>query len=295
MWVLTVMRSFPFHRPPRRTTMTIQPGWRMMQHPPPRKKTGRRTTRGAQFLFSLFPGVTPARQTLHAGIWKTPCLPISITIVGEVASAPLLSWAQDKRKWQSAISWIKANQINKSRNRHAATTCVHTWRALEARILHYQGCRVNRQTMFYPVAADTIPVQTGPDRHGQQWWSSVLPSCRSKQEVQPCWGAQGVLIMLHPRSWSRVYTRSGKDNRGSIEKAAGGRLASGVSGVCKRIRAIYPRPRVLVGSWRDKGLCSSGGDWTGHPCLILRATSLSLQGDPANIGKGHKNKRRMGV
>jgi hypothetical protein len=22
-----------------------------------------------------------------------------------------------------------------------------------------------------------------------------------------------------------------------------------------------------------------------HPCLILRATSLSLQGDPANIGK----------
>ena len=25
------------------------------------------------------------------GIWKTPCLPISITIVGEIASAPLLS------------------------------------------------------------------------------------------------------------------------------------------------------------------------------------------------------------
>jgi hypothetical protein len=24
----------------------------------------------------------------------------------------------------------------------------------------------------------------------------------------------------------------------------------------------------------------------GHPCLILRATSLSLQGEPANIGKG---------
>jgi hypothetical protein len=24
----------------------------------------------------------------------------------------------------------------------------------------------------------------------------------------------------------------------------------------------------------------------GHPCLTLRATSLSLQGDPANIGKG---------
>jgi hypothetical protein len=23
-----------------------------------------------------------------------------------------------------------------------------------------------------------------------------------------------------------------------------------------------------------------------HPCLILRATSLSLQGEPANIGKG---------
>jgi hypothetical protein len=47
VWVLTVMRSFPSHRPPRRTTMTIQPsssgscrhglhpGWRMMQHPPP--------------------------------------------------------------------------------------------------------------------------------------------------------------------------------------------------------------------------------------------------------------------
>jgi hypothetical protein len=30
--VLTVMRSFPSHRPPRRTTMTIQPRWRMMQH-----------------------------------------------------------------------------------------------------------------------------------------------------------------------------------------------------------------------------------------------------------------------
>ena len=24
----------------------------------------------------------------------------------------------------------------------------------------------------------------------------------------------------------------------------------------------------------------------GHPCLILRATSPSLQGEPANIGKG---------
>jgi hypothetical protein len=24
-------------------------------------------------------------------LWKTPCLPISITIVGEIASAPLLS------------------------------------------------------------------------------------------------------------------------------------------------------------------------------------------------------------
>jgi hypothetical protein len=24
----------------------------------------------------------------------------------------------------------------------------------------------------------------------------------------------------------------------------------------------------------------------GHPCLTLRATSLSLQGDPANTGKG---------
>ena len=31
----------------------------------------------------------------------------------------------------------------------------------------------------------------------------------------------------------------------------------------------------------------------GHPCLILRATSLSLQGDPANIGKGRSRPARM--
>ena len=30
----------------------------------------------------------------------------------------------------------------------------------------------------------------------------------------------------------------------------------------------------------------------GHPCLILRATSLSLQGDPANIGKGSSRPAR---
>ncbi len=46
VWVLTGMRSFPSRRLPRRTTMTIQTGWRMMKHLPPRKKTGRRTTRG---------------------------------------------------------------------------------------------------------------------------------------------------------------------------------------------------------------------------------------------------------
>ena len=31
----------------------------------------------------------------------------------------------------------------------------------------------------------------------------------------------------------------------------------------------------------------------GHPCLILCATSLSLQGDPANIGKGRSRPARM--
>ena len=40
VWVLTVVRSFPSRRPPRRTTMTIQTRWRMMKHLPPRKKTG---------------------------------------------------------------------------------------------------------------------------------------------------------------------------------------------------------------------------------------------------------------
>ena len=46
VWVLTVMWSFLSRRPPRRTTMTIQTRWRMMKHLPPRKKPGRRTTRG---------------------------------------------------------------------------------------------------------------------------------------------------------------------------------------------------------------------------------------------------------
>ncbi len=39
------------------------------------------------------------------------------------------------------------------------------------------------------------------------------------------------------------------------------------------------------GSVPERGLVCFPG-MAGHPCLILRATSLSLQGGPANIGKG---------
>ena len=37
---------------------------------------------------------------------------------------------------------------------------------------------------------------------------------------------------------------------------------------------------------RSAGFPGNFPGMAGHPCLILRATSLSLQGDPANIGKG---------
>jgi len=75
--VLTVMRSFPSHRPPRRTTMTIQPRWRMMQHLPPRMKTGRRTTGGASGSSDTTPTGSSTSGMSIKLLWKTPCLPTS--------------------------------------------------------------------------------------------------------------------------------------------------------------------------------------------------------------------------
>ena len=47
-------------------------------------------------------------------------------------------------------------------------------------------------------------------------------------------------------------------------------------------------------TWAGWGSISVGFPpaMAGHPCLILRATSLSLQGDPANIGKGSSRPAR---
>ena len=68
-----------------------QPRWRMMQHLPPRKKTGRRTTRGARGASDTIPtGKSTSGMSIKL-LLMTPCLPTSITIVGEIASAPLLS------------------------------------------------------------------------------------------------------------------------------------------------------------------------------------------------------------
>jgi hypothetical protein len=67
-----------------------------------------------------------------------------------------------------------------------------------------------------------------------------------------------------------------------------------------------PSPREGRGHWRRRR-SAVGNTWAGwasipvfffpgmagHPCLILRATSLSLQGDPANIGKGRSRPARM--
>jgi hypothetical protein len=64
-----------------------QPRWRMMQHLPPRKKTGRRTTRGARGASDTIPTGKSTSGLSIKLVWKTPCLPISITIVGEIASA----------------------------------------------------------------------------------------------------------------------------------------------------------------------------------------------------------------
>ena len=83
--------ELPASQAPRRTAMTIQPRWRMMQHLPPRKKTGRRTTGGASGCSDTTPTGSLTSGMSIKLLWKTPCLPISITIVGEIASAPLLS------------------------------------------------------------------------------------------------------------------------------------------------------------------------------------------------------------
>jgi len=67
-----------------------------------------------------------------------------------------------------------------------------------------------------------------------------------------------------------------------------------------------PATREGRGHWRRRR-SAVGNTWAGwgsipvfffpgmagHPCLILRATSLSLQGDPANIGKGRSRPARM--
>jgi len=44
--------------------------------------------------------------------------------------------------------------------------------------------------------------------------------------------------------------------------------------------------RSAMGAWPGWGSIPVLFPWmAGHPCLTLRARSLSLQGDPANIGK----------
>ena len=67
-----------------------------------------------------------------------------------------------------------------------------------------------------------------------------------------------------------------------------------------------PSPREERGHWRRRR-SAVGNTWAGwgsipvffppgmagHSCLILRSTSLSLQGDPANIGKGRSRPARM--
>jgi hypothetical protein len=72
--VLTVMRSFLSRRPPRRSTMSIQTRWRKMKHLPPRKKPGRRTTRGTSDTNRTEKSTSGLSIKL---LCKIPCLPIS--------------------------------------------------------------------------------------------------------------------------------------------------------------------------------------------------------------------------
>ena len=55
------------------------------------EEDGRRTTGGASGSSDTTPTGTATSGMSIKLPWKTPCLPISITIVGEIASAPLLS------------------------------------------------------------------------------------------------------------------------------------------------------------------------------------------------------------
>ena len=59
--------------------MTIQPRWRMMQHLPPRKKTGRRTTRGASGSSDMIPTGTSKRHRCQG---LAPVAFVDLTVPG---------------------------------------------------------------------------------------------------------------------------------------------------------------------------------------------------------------------
>ena len=119
-----------------------------------------------------------------------------------------------------------------------------------------------------------------------------------------------ILIIIMPLSFSAGAPPSSW----ALPLLQDGFLAGAIWYTTRRRRCQAPalkrarHPGRGRGHWRRRR-SAMGNTWAGwgsipvvffpgmaapsHPCLILRATSLSLQGDPANIGKGRSRPARM--